>query len=146
AVSASARIRAHLLRFVGRGLGGPLRRLPRFVARAKPALEAAHSTLYASCQTHCLPPAAKVFHFRAPAGHAQRILGGGFGRGGEVPLRANVQEVRPAPGPRAAPCSWTLLLALAGVVTPTHSWLEATRSAPRRSPEKPSGSIRRRAL
>src|SRR2546426_12620402 len=39
-------IRAHRLRSIGGGLGGPLRSLPQnSVARAKPALEAEHSTL-----------------------------------------------------------------------------------------------------
>src|SRR6266540_4260069 len=39
-------IRAHLRRSLGGGLGGPLRSLPQdSVARAKPALEAEHSTL-----------------------------------------------------------------------------------------------------
>jgi hypothetical protein len=38
-------IEAHLLRFIGGGLDGPLRSLPQeSVARAKPALEADHPT------------------------------------------------------------------------------------------------------
>src|SRR6266404_7318740 len=57
----------------------------------------------------------RVFHFRAPALPAQRILGGGFGRGAKPPSEWNVQRVRLACGPRAPPCSWTLLIALATV-------------------------------
>src|SRR5207245_11191264 len=76
----------------------------------------------------------RVFHFRAPASPAQPpnarlgrrgpspatscgshcILGGGFGRGAKPPSEWNVQRVRLACGPRAPPCSWTLLIALAG--------------------------------
>src|SRR5438128_4662272 len=55
----------------------------------------------------------RVFRFRAPASPAQRILGGGFGRGAKPPSEWNVQRVRLACGPRAPPCSWTLLIALA---------------------------------
>src|SRR6266498_186245 len=55
----------------------------------------------------------RVFRFRAPASPAQRILGGGFGRGAKPPSDWNVQRVRLACGPRAPPCSWTLLIALA---------------------------------
>src|SRR5213593_2572898 len=55
----------------------------------------------------------RVFHFRAPALPAQRILGGGFGRGAKPPAEWNVQRVRLACGRRAPPCSWTLLIALA---------------------------------
>src|SRR6266536_2838126 len=38
-------IRAHLRRFIGGGLGGPLRSLPQSGARAKPALETEHPSL-----------------------------------------------------------------------------------------------------
>src|SRR5437867_4968679 len=55
----------------------------------------------------------EVFHFRAPALPAQRCLGGGFGRGAKPPSEWNVQGVRLACGPRAPPCSWTFLIALA---------------------------------
>src|SRR6266540_2588180 len=55
----------------------------------------------------------RVFRFRAPASPAQRILGGGFGRGAKPPSEWNVQRVRLACGRRAPPCSWTLLIALA---------------------------------
>src|SRR5438552_11219255 len=55
----------------------------------------------------------RVFDFRAPASPAQRILGGGFGRGAKAPSEWNVQAVRLACGPRAPPRSWTLLIALA---------------------------------
>src|SRR5207247_1157868 len=60
----------------------------------------------------CSPPDVEVFGFRAPAWPAQRILGGGFGRGAKPPSEWNVQGVRLACGPRAPPCSWTLLIAL----------------------------------
>src|SRR5438552_6256809 len=55
----------------------------------------------------------RVFHSRAPALPAQRLLGGGFGRGAKPPSEWNVQRVRLACGRRAPPCSWTLLIALA---------------------------------
>src|SRR5881628_1308095 len=61
----------------------------------------------------CSPPDVEVFRFRAPALPAQRILGGRFGRGAKPPAEWNVQGVRLACGPRAPPCSWTLLIALA---------------------------------
>src|SRR5439155_4371557 len=61
----------------------------------------------------CSPPDVEGFRFRAPALPAQRILGGGFGRGAKPPSEWNVQRVRLACGPRAPPCSWTLLIALA---------------------------------
>src|SRR6266498_5096518 len=54
-----------------------------------------------------------MFQFRAPALPAQRLLGGGFGRGAKPPSEWNVQRVRLACGRRAPPCGWTLLIALA---------------------------------
>src|SRR6266705_974328 len=107
-------IRAHLRRFIGGGLGGPLRYLHQeSVARAKPALGAEHSTLGGPLYEALLASHARGFHFRAPALPAQRFLGGGFGRGAKPPSEWNVQRVRLACGPRAPPCSWTLLIALA---------------------------------
>src|SRR5712692_4905934 len=108
-------IRAHLRRFLGGGLDGPLRNLPQeSVARAKPALEPEHSMLGRANLIRWSPPNVEVFHFRALAWPAQRFLGGGFGRGAKPSSEWNVQGVRLACGPRAPPCSWTLLIALAG--------------------------------
>ena len=79
-------IRAHLRRSIGGGLGGPLRRLPQeSVARAKPALEAEHLSVGGAISDVLLLSLAGVFHLRAPALPAQRILGGGFGRGAKPP-------------------------------------------------------------
>src|SRR5438093_10962092 len=83
---ARAMIRAHLRRSIGGGLGGPLRNLPQeSVARAKPALEAEHSTVGRAIPNPLFTAHVGVFHFRAPALPAQRILGGGFGRGEKTP-------------------------------------------------------------
>src|SRR5438132_8655693 len=84
-------IRAHLRRSIGGGLDGPLRSLPHdSVARAKPALEAEHLSLGGAISDRLLACHVRVFRFRAPALPAQRILGGGFGRGGEAPLRGSL--------------------------------------------------------
>src|SRR2546426_9411068 len=48
----------------------------------------------------------EMFRFGARALRAQRILGGGFGRGAKPPSEWNVQGVRLACGRRAPPCSW----------------------------------------
>src|SRR6266446_8998810 len=110
-------IRAHLRRFIGGGLDGPLRSLPQFGARAKPALEVEHPTVRGEAPGRrwrsVITDHVQVFHVRAPALPAQRFLGGGFGRGAKPPSEWNVQRVRLACGPRAPPCSWTLLIALA---------------------------------
>src|SRR5439155_3854863 len=107
--------RAHLLRLIGGGLGGPLRSLPQeSVARATPALEPGHSTLGRANPHSLLASHVEGFRFRAPALPAQRILGGGFGRGAKPPAECNVQGVRLACGPRAPPRSWTLLSGLPG--------------------------------
>src|SRR6266478_9260710 len=79
-------IRAHLRRSIGGGLGGPLRRFPQeSVARAKPALEPEHLSLGGAISNRSPACPVRVFHFRAPALPAQRILGGGFGRGAKPP-------------------------------------------------------------
>src|SRR5712692_3547381 len=121
-------IRAHLRRSIGGGLDGPLRSLPRFVARAKPALEEEQSTVAGELpgrpQPSVIADHVREFPVRAPALPAQRILGGGFGRGAKPPSEWNVQGVRLACGRRAPPCSWTLLIALARV-SPTGSWHRA---------------------
>src|SRR6266511_347117 len=107
-------IRAHLRRFIGGGLGGPLRDLPQeSVARAKPALEADHSTL---CRTnpHPLLASRRRGVPLSSAGFAGATNPGGrFRKGGEAPLRVERTESPLACGPRAPPCSWTLLIALA---------------------------------
>src|SRR5207249_3751829 len=107
---------AHLLRFIGGGLDGPLRSLPQeSVARAKPALEQEHSTL-GRVNPHPLLASRRGTVPLSSAGlPAQRFLGGGFGRGAKPPSESNVQEVRLACTLRAPPRSWTLLLALATV-------------------------------
>src|SRR5881628_2759483 len=117
-------IRAHLRRSIGGGLGGPLRSLPQeSVARAKPALEAERLSLGGAISGRLPACRVTVFHFRAPALPAQRILGEGSEGGRSPPPNVggvgalgrtlNVQGVRLACGPRAPPCSWTLLIALA---------------------------------
>src|SRR5437899_10568765 len=79
-------IRAHLRRSVGGGLDGPLRSLPQeSVARAKPALEAERLSLGGAISDRLPACHVRVFHFRAPALPAQRILGGGIGRGAKPP-------------------------------------------------------------
>src|SRR5213593_2083504 len=81
-------IRAHLRRSIGGGLGGPLRSLPQeSVARAKPALEAERLSLGGAISDRLPACHVRVFHFRAPALPAQRILGGRYRKGGEAPLR-----------------------------------------------------------
>src|SRR5713226_409838 len=102
-------IRAHLRRWIGGGLDGPLRSLPQgSVARAKPALEVDHPSVGGAASDRFRPRllACHVggFHCRAPALPAQRILGGGVGRGAKPPSEG-LRRWR----------SWTLLLALARV-------------------------------
>src|SRR5947199_583185 len=116
-----AMIRAYLLRSIGGGLGGPLRSLPRdSVARAKPALEAEHSTLGRANPRPSLASDVGVFQFRAPALPAQPLdgsprtagpqprdvlrlalcPGGRFRKGGEAPRRVqrtgSTPRVRPS--------------------------------------------------
>src|SRR6266581_2758368 len=112
-------IRAHLRRFIGGDLGGPLRNLPQeSVARAKPALEAEHPSVDGAASDRFRPrlPVCHVgvFHFRAPALPAQRILGGGVGRGAKPPSedrwhpRLHAQRTRSTP--RVAPSGAALQL------------------------------------
>src|SRR5437867_7264330 len=111
-------IRAHLRRFIGGGLDGPLRSLPQFGARAKPALEADHQSLggKASDRSRMRVFACHVgvFYFRAPALPAQRILGGGFGRGAKPPSeerwRPRPHAQRTESTPRARPSGAALQL------------------------------------
>src|SRR5207253_205206 len=65
-------------------------------ARAKPALDAGHRTLAGAISDPLLALDVGVFHFRAPALQAQRILGEGVGRG-EAPLRRIVGALAVAP-------------------------------------------------
>src|SRR5258708_1958849 len=121
---ASATIRAHLLRFLGGDLGGPLRILPQdSVARAKPTLETGHSSaIDVSCDALLRLPRENVP--RSSAGFAgATIPGGRFGRGAKPPSDWNVQGVRLARGSRAPPCSWALLVALASLL-PREEWAE----------------------
>src|SRR5437870_3157825 len=105
-------IRAHLQRSIGGGLDGPLRNLPPFGARAKPALEAAHSMPCRAISDPVLVPR-RVSGPLPGAGFAGATNPGGrFRKGGEAPLRAERTGVRLACGPRAPPRSWTLLTAL----------------------------------
>src|SRR5437879_12706133 len=94
-------IRAHLRRSrrsIGGGLDGPLRSLPHdSVARAKPALEAEHLSLGGAISDRLLACHVRVFRFRAPALPAQRILGGGFGRGAKPPSDDRWRPRPPAP-------------------------------------------------
>src|SRR5207249_5591470 len=117
-------IRAHLRRFIGGGLGGPLRNLPQgSVARAKPALEAEHSTVGRAIANPLFTAHVGVVHFRAPACRRNESWGEVSEGGRSPPPRIvgalgralNVQRVRLARGRRAPPCSWTLLIALASV-------------------------------
>src|SRR5882724_11072190 len=81
-------IRAHLLRFLGGGLGGPLRILPEdSVARAKPALGTGHSlAIDVSCDA--VPRLPRENRPRSSAGFAgATIPGGRLRQGGEAPLR-----------------------------------------------------------
>src|SRR5438093_12971887 len=94
-------IGAHLLRFIGGGLGGPLRSLPQeSVARAKPALEPDHSTL-GRANRHSLLPTRRGSVPLSSAGFAGATNPGGrFRKGGEAPLRVertgSTPRVRPS--------------------------------------------------
>src|SRR6266498_3967174 len=118
-------IRAHLLRSIGGGLGGPLRSLPQeSVVRAKPALEAGPSSLggvicdeihpassrlplqsvplssagFAGATSDCSPRT----HGAQPVAALRLALrpGGRFRKGGEAPLRVertgSTPRVRPS--------------------------------------------------
>src|SRR6266849_2021244 len=164
-------VRAHLWRSIGGGLDGPLRSLPRFVARAKPALEEEQSTVAGELpgrpQPSVIADQVREFPVRAPALPAQRILGGGFGRGAKPPsewmIRAHLRRWRPRPHaqrtgstPRVRPSGAALqldpshrssptfsdsLLAPGRRASPCPSWL-ATRpgaAAPNRPGTPPAG-------
>src|SRR5882724_12721515 len=94
-------IRAHLLRSIGGGLGGPLRSLPQeSVARAKPALESEHSTL-GRVNPHSLLASRRGSVPLSRAGFAGATNPRGEVRkGGEAPLPAeragSTPRVRPS--------------------------------------------------
>src|SRR5213592_779209 len=137
-------IRAHLRRFIGGGLDAPSEASPRTRLRGRSPRSKRNIQRWAvRILISCSPSDVEVFHFRAPALPAQRILGGGFGRGAKPPSEWNVQGVRLACGPRAPPCSWTLLIALAKgfrrqaarsamAITPPMDAIEVVAEAPRR--------------
>src|SRR2546425_6454065 len=95
-------IRAHLLRSIGGGLGGPLRSLPQEpVARAKPALEAEHSTL-GRVNPHPLLASRRGSVPLSSAGFAGATIPGGSRKGGEAPLRVERTESTPRVRPSGA--------------------------------------------
>src|SRR5437867_7544613 len=96
-------IRAHLLRSFGGGLGGPLRSLPQeSVARAKPALEAEHSTL-GRANPHPLLASPRERVPLSSAGFAgATVPGARFPEGGEAPLRVERTGSTPRVQPSGA--------------------------------------------
>src|SRR5216117_2575762 len=131
-----AMIRAHLRRSIGGGLGGTLRNLPQeSVARAKPALEAEHLFVDGAAsdrfRARLLARHVGVFHFRAPALPAQRILGGGVGRGAKPPSedrwRPRPHAQRTESTPRVRPSGAALQL------DPSH---RSRQSVPPTGPER----------
>src|SRR6266478_4173859 len=95
--------RAHLLRSIGGGLGGPLRSLPpESVARAKPALGAEHSAL-GRANSHLLLGSRRGRVPLSSAGFAGATNPGGRVRkGGEAPLRGERTESTPRVRPSGA--------------------------------------------
>src|SRR5437762_13606959 len=92
-------IRAHLQRSIGGGLDGPLRDLPQFGARAKPALEAEHSRLGGAISDPVLAPRRGSVPLSSAGCAGATNPGGRFRKGGEAPLRA----VRTGSTPRVRP-------------------------------------------
>src|SRR5437016_10749825 len=114
-------IRAHLLRFIGGGLGGPLRSLPQeSVARAKPALEVDHSTVGRGSPHPSLVSRRGSVPLSSAGSAGATIPGGRFRKGGEAPLRVE----RTGSTPRVRPSGAALQL------DPSH----------RSSPGSPTGS------
>src|SRR6266571_2185347 len=104
-------IRAHLRRFFGGGLGGPLRSLPQeSVARAKPALEVEPSSLGDVICDEIRAASSRLPRESVPlssAGFAGTTNPGGrFRKGGEAPLRVE----RTGSTPRVRPSGAALLL------------------------------------
>src|SRR5437773_11181990 len=96
-------IRVHLLRFVGGGLGGPLRNLPQeSVARAKPALEPEHSTLGRVNANPSLASRRGSVPLSSAGFAGATNPGGRFRKGGEAPLRAERTESTPRVRPSGA--------------------------------------------
>src|SRR5213593_3377986 len=94
-------IRAHLRRSIGGGLGGPLRSLPQeSVARAKPALEAEHSTQCCAISDPLATPGRGSVPLSSAGFAGATISGGRFRKGGEAPLRVErtgrTPRVRPS--------------------------------------------------
>src|SRR5437879_7366520 len=92
--------RAHLRRFIGGGLGGPLRSLPQeSVARAKPALEVEPSSLGDVICDEIRAASSRLLRESVPlssAGFAGATNPGGrFRKGGEAPLRVERTESTP---------------------------------------------------
>src|SRR5436309_1894333 len=100
---ARAMVRAHLRRSVGGGLGSPVRSLPQeSVARAKPALEAEHSTL-GRANPHPVLASRRGSVPLSSAGFAGATNPGGrFRKGGEAPLRVERAESTPRVRPSGA--------------------------------------------
>ena len=97
--------RAHLLRSIGGGLGGPLRSLPQeSVARAKPALEPDHSTPGRANPHSSLASRRGCVPLSSAGLAGATNPGGRFGRGAKPPAEWNVQGVasRAALGRRLA--------------------------------------------
>src|SRR5437870_8075615 len=95
-----ALIRAHLLRSIGGGQS-PLRSLPQeSVARAKPALEAEHSTHRCAISDPLAAPARGSVPLSSAGFAGATISGGRFRKGGEAPLRVkrtgSTPRVRPS--------------------------------------------------
>src|SRR5213594_565159 len=116
-------IRAHLRRSIGGGLSGPLRSLPQdSVARAKPALEAEHSTLGRANSQPLLASRRGRVPLSSAGFAGATISGGRVRKGGEAPLRVERTGSTPRVRPSVA----------ASQLDPSHrSRLVFLRQAPR---------------
>src|SRR5438093_12989981 len=96
-------IRAHLRRSIGGGLGGPLRSLPQeSVARAKPALEAEHSTECCAISDPLVTPGRGSVPLSSAGFAGATNPGGRVRKGGEAPLRVERTESTPRVRPSGA--------------------------------------------
>src|SRR6266498_5194279 len=94
--------RAHLLRSIGGGQG-PLRILPQeSVARAKPALEAEHSTQCCAISDPLAAPRRGSVPLSSAGFAGATISGGGVRQGGEAPLRVERTGSTPRVWPSGA--------------------------------------------